>query len=136
MNTTAFMGRLTADLELRHTQNGKAVCSFTLAVKRPRTKDITDFINFVAWEKTAEVISAYFRKGDMIGIEGILTSRRYDDKDGNKRTAFEVVVNNAYFAERKKGEGLPSVAAETPQNQFSVNSGDFEEIVGDEELPF
>ena len=104
MNKFLGLGRLTADCELRRTQNGKSVTSFTLAVNR-RGKDAgADFIDCVAWEKTAEFISRYFAKGSQIAIVGRIQTRTWEDNDGKKRKATEVVVEEAHFADSKKGE--------------------------------
>lgn len=130
------MGRLTADPELKQTQGGISVCSFTLAIDRPKTRDKTDFINFVAWRHTAEFICEYFRKGQKIGLTGYLTSRQYEDKNGNKRTAFEVVANNAEFAESKKSPDSWNVSAEPPAYQPQQSQQGFEEISGEDDLPF
>lgn len=106
MNKICLLGRLTADPELKHTNSGTAVASFTLAVDRDFSgKDKekkTDFINCVAWKNTAEFLSRYSSKGRMIGVSGSLQSRQYTDKDGHKRTAFEVNVENIYFADHRK----------------------------------
>lgn len=126
------MGRLTADPELKQTQGGISVCSFTLAIDRPKTRDKTDFINFVAWRHTAEFICEYFRKGQKIGLTGYLTSRQYEDKNGNKRTAYEVVVDHAEFVESKKSSDGWNVSAE-PEYQ---NPQGFEEISDEDDLPF
>lgn len=130
MNSIQLIGRLTEQVELKQTQSGIPVCAFALAVKRPHSKDVTDFLNCVAWRHTAEFISKYFGKGQMIAITGCLTSRKYEDKDGNKRTAYEVVVDNAEFCGSKN-----------PQNENEGTSYDqeepqFEEISLDDELPF
>lgn len=110
MNHGSYVGRLTADPELKQTQNRIGVCSFTLAIDRPGTRDKTDFINFVAWRQTAEFICKYFRKGQKIALTGYLTSRQYEDKNGNQRTAFEVVVDRAEFVEsrQKAKAGIPA----------------------------
>lgn len=126
------MGRLTADPELKQTQGGISVCSFTLAIDRPKTRDKTDFINFVAWRHTAEFICEYFRKGQKIGLTGYLTSRQFEDKNGNKRTAYEVVVDHAEFVESKKSSDGWDVSAE-PSYQ---NPQGFEEIPDEDDLPF
>ena len=126
------MGRLTADPELKQTQGGISVCSFTLAIDRPKTRDKTDFINFVAWRHTAEFICEYFRKGQKIGLTGYLTSRQFEDKNGNKRTAYEVVVDHAEFVESKKSSDGWDVSAE-PSYQ---NPQGFEEITDEDDLPF
>ena len=127
------MGRLTADPELKQTQSGTNVTNFTLAIDRPGTRDKTDFINFVAWRQTAEFICMYFRKGHKIALTGYLTSRQYEDKNGNKRTAFEVVVDRAEFAESKKSSDGWNVSAEPPAYQ---NPQGFEEIPDEDDLPF
>lgn len=88
-NLVVLTGRLTADPELKTTQSGISVTSFSVAVNRPyRTveEQQTDFINVVAWRKTAEFIAKYFKKGNMIGIEGSIQTRKYTDKNGNNRT--------------------------------------------------
>lgn len=133
MNHGSYVGRLTADPELKQTQGGISVCSFTLAIDRPKTRDKTDFINFVAWRQTAEFICKYFRKGHKIALTGYLTSRQYEDKNGNKRTAFEVVVDLAEFAESKKSSDGWNVSAEPPAYQ---NPQGFEEIPDEDDLPF
>lgn len=102
MNSINLIGRLTADVELKTTQSGISVCSFSIAVDRPNVKDTTDFINCVAWRSTAEFISKYFRKGNRIAVTGILTSRTYQDQNGKNRTAFEVVIDRAEFCESKQ----------------------------------
>ena len=106
LNTAIVMGRLTADPELKFTPNNIAVTSFTLAVNRSyaksREESQTDFIDIVAWRSTAEFITKYFKKGSMIIIQGEIQTRTYQDKDGNKRKACEVVANNVNFAESKK----------------------------------
>lgn len=127
MNSTHFLGRFVETPELKQTPNGTAVCSFTLAVKRPHTKDVTDFINFVAWRQTAEFISKYFSKGQMIVVSGYLTSRRFEDANGNKRTAYEVQIEEAEFCERKP-------ATDEAPNYNST--GQFEELSAEDELPY
>ena len=104
LNNIVVMGRLTKDPELRTTQNQTAVASFTLACERDREK-VADFVDCVAWRHTAEFVSKYFRKGQAAVVVGRLQSRKWEDRDGNKRTAWEVVVESIYFAEKKE---LPS----------------------------
>lgn len=133
LNKVCIMGRFTADPELRSTQSGTMVLSFSLAVQRDFKKDgqqETDFINFIAWKNTAEFISKYFQKGSLAAVEGSIQTRAYTDKDGNKRTAFEVVVQNIYFADSKKKEDKPSVDI-YPENDGWQNTDNF----GDD-LPF
>lgn len=96
-----------------------------------------DFISIVAWRQTAEFITRYFTKGQRIGVEGSLRMNKFTDKDGNNRTSYEVVVNNAHFVENKRentnGENLPS---ETENASQSENTADFVEVSGDDDLPF
>ena len=101
MNKAILMGRLTRDPEMRQTQSGVAVTSFSIAITRRFQKDQTDFINCTAWRQTAEFISKWFQKGSMIAVVGSIQTRRYTDKDGNERTATEVVVDEAYFTGSK-----------------------------------
>ena len=114
LNNVTLMGRLVADPELKTTQNGTSVVSFRLAVERnyaPQGQERqADFIPCVAWRQTAEFIGKYFGKGRMIAVEGSLQSRNYEDKNGQKRTAYEVIVDQAYFADSRPA----APAQETP----------------------
>ena len=115
LNKIFIMGRLTRDPELRRTQNGTAVTSFTLAVDRDfknadGTKD-TDFIDVVAWRTTAEFVAKYFSKGRMAVVEGRLQLRDWTDKDGNKRRSAEVVADSVYFGGSKRRETDAAPAA-------------------------
>ena len=131
MNKTHFTGRLTADVELKQTQSGVPVCSFTLAVKRPRVKDKTDFINFVAWRSQAEFICRYFKKGDAMEVSGVLTGRKYQDQNGNNRVAFEIICDEVEFPLTN------SKSETTEQSQEELPSAPrFEEINEDDDLPF
>ena len=121
LNKIFIMGRLTHDPELRRTQNGTAVTSFTLAVDRDfknadGTKD-TDFIDVVAWRNTAEFVSKYFAKGRMAVVEGRLQLRDWTDKDGNKRRTAEIVADSVYFGDSKRDGG--DTAQSEPQGGFS-----------------
>ena len=148
MNAICLMGRLTGDPELKTTQSGVSVTSFSVAVDRAyRSKDQerqTDFINCVAWRNTAEFISRFFHKGQRIALQGSLQSRKYTANDGSQRTVYEVVVDNAFFCESKGGNagGVPGYDSQVPvyseaKPAFSTaNSGDFEDILTDEDLPF
>lgn len=102
MNNIQLLGRITKDLELKTTTTGKPVCSFDIAVTRKFDKETTDFIPCVAWNKTCETMCKFVKKGQLIAIDGSLYTRKYEDKNGNNRTAYEVNVNNFYFAESKK----------------------------------
>lgn len=101
MNSISVIGRLTADPELRKTQSGIPVASFTLAVDRPRVKDTTDFFSCVAWRQTGEFVAQYFTKGRKMGVTGSMQSRKYEDKDGNKRTVWELVVDQVDFCDKR-----------------------------------
>lgn len=115
MNSCNFVGRLTADPELRRTGDGTAVCSFTLAVKRPMVKDTTDFINFVSWRQSAEYLAQYGHRGDVVAVSGQLQVREWQDKDGNKRKAFEVITTGVELLSSKK-DSQASNNATQPQN--------------------
>ena len=145
MNVAILMGRLTADPELRHTTSGIAVTSFALAIDRRFTKageeKQTDFINIVAWRQTAEFVANYFKKGQLVAVEGSIQSRKYQDKEGNNRTAFEVVASNVHFAESKRdnsGSGYTPAARQpvAPTSFANTDGSEFSEISGDDDLPF
>ncbi len=147
LNVVALVGRLTADPELKYTPNNVAVTSFSLAVTRSYAKAgeerQTDFIDLVAWRNTAEFISRYFRKGQLIAVEGSIQTRTYEDKEGKKRKVFEVVVNNAHFTESKKTAEAANASARQSdvleESEASYKSGsaeDFQEIQSDDDLPF
>lgn len=139
-NLVVLTGRLTADPELKTTQSNISVTSFSIAVSRryrAGEEGQTDFINVVAWRQTAEFICKYFKKGSMIGIEGSIQTRKYTDKNGNPRTAFEVVVNNAQFVESKRDAASAPAPASEPASFSNASAGDFTEIGGsDDDLPF
>ena len=108
MNVVVLVGRLTDNPELRKTNNDISVTRFSIAVDRQfksGEERQADFINIVAWRQSAEFICRYFTKGQRIGIEGSLRMNRYTDKEGNNRTTYEVVVNNAHFVESKRDSG-------------------------------
>ena len=162
LNRVILMGRITQDLEIRQTQGGVAVLSFTVAVDRGYVKQgeerQTDFINCVAWRQQAEFISRYFAKGRLIAIEGNLRTRTYDDKNGVKHYVTEVFVDNVSFTGEKaaSGSSSSSYSAQTAQNLRQQNHqpaeapaaaqgdpslsigglGEFEEILGDDGVPF
>ena len=106
LNKVILMGRLTRDPELKHTQNNISVVSFTLAVDRgyakPGEEKQTDFIDIVAWRQTAEFVSRYFRKGQLVAATGRLQVRKWQDNQGNNRTTYEVVADEVFFAESKR----------------------------------
>ena len=149
MNQIVLMGRLTRDPELRRTQSGTAVASFTLAVDRPfASRDggerQTDFIDCVAWRNTAEFVSKYFVKGQMAAVTGRLQIRDWTDKEGGKRRSAEVVVENVYFTESKKSREAAGYNAPAARNDdfdsgytSPVTGSDFEELdESDGDLPF
>lgn len=142
INNITLMGRLTADPELKTTTTGLSVTSFSIAVDRGYARNgeerQTDFINIVAWRQTAEFICRYFKKGSMIALTGSLQTRSYEDRNGNRRTAYEVVVDNVSFCGSKAETGTAGGTAPTaaaPAYQ-TANASDFEEIPDDDELPF
>lgn len=108
------MGRLTFDPELKQTPSGVSVARFQLAVDRKYTakgeERITDFIDCVAWRQTAEFLTKYFHKGNKLAIDGTIQTRNYEDKDGHKRKAVEVVANNIYFCESGEKKAKTDVA--------------------------
>jgi single-strand DNA-binding protein len=139
LNRAIIMGRLAADPELRYTPNNVPVVAFTLAVGRTYVKQgterQTDWIDVVAWRQTAEFVSKYFKKGQQMAVEGTLQTRMYEDKNGNKRKAVEIVADNVFFAESKSG-GASYDADPAPVFESGA-LGDFEEIsTEDTELPF
>lgn len=109
LNHITIMGRLTKDPELRTTQSGTSVTSFTVAVERDFTpkgqEKQTDFIDCTAWQQTGEFVSKYFRRGSMIVIEGSLQSRKWTSREGQNRVSWEINVNRAYFGEAKRNDG-------------------------------
>ena len=138
LNKIFIMGRLPRDPELRRTQNGTAVTSFTLAVDRDfknadGTKE-TDFIDCVVWRQTAEFVSKYFTKGRMAVVEGRLQIRDWQDKDGNKRRNAGVIADNVYFGDSRSDNAPGSYqAAKAPVN---VDAEDFAEVEDDDsDLP-
>ena len=157
LNKIFLQGRLVADPELRHTQQGTPVASFRLAVDRDFKSQSTgergaDFINIVAWRSTAEFVSRYFNKGRMALVEGRLQMREYTDRDGNRRVAAEVVANNIYFGDSRRDSqpagGAPYGAAPAAPSSYAppanfgapsagAPSSGFAELSDDDgELPF
>lgn len=94
MNLIGISGRLTSQPELKTTQSGISVCQVNVAVKRPKVKDTTDFLSVVLWRQSAEFLCQYAHKGDLVGVQGMLTTRKYQDRDGNNRTITEIVADN------------------------------------------
>lgn len=145
LNIAALNGRLTADPELRHTSTDIPVTSFTLAVDRsyvkPGAERQADFIDIVCWRGTAEFATRYFRKGQLVAVEGAIQTRTYTDSQGVKRKAFEILANNVHFAEprREPSASVPAEQSKAPAAQQPFSSGndsDFVEVSGDDDLPF
>lgn len=136
LNRICIMGRITRDLELRRTQDGTAVTSFTVAVdddfkSKATGEKKTYFLDVVAWRHAAEFVCQYLGKGRMVVVEGKLTVRDWTDKDGNKRTTAEVVADNVYFADSKRSE-----SNDNQKENFNALSGrlsdDFVPALNDE----
>ncbi len=154
LNMVAIMGRLTAEPELRHTPSGISVTTFTVAVNRSYVKQgaerPTDFIDVVAWRTTAEFICKYFKKGQMIAIDGSIQTRTYVDKEEKKRKAFEILANNVYFTESKSSSSSVATSSTATEDRYqfappaeddnlSFSAGepdDFSVVTNDEDLPF
>ena len=150
LNHIVTMGRLVRDPELRHTQSGLPVCSFSIACDRDYKgadgEKATDFLDIVAWRQTAEFVSKYFTKGRMMAVEGRLQLRDWVDKEKNKRRSAEIQVSSAYFADSKSKEQEPPEATRSeaygfPESGFpggAVPSG-FDPFAGESDngdLPF
>lgn len=158
LNVVAIQGRLTHDPELKTTPNGVSVCTFRIAVDRsyvPHGEERqTDFITVTAWRKTAEFVSKYFQKGSMISVQGRLETSQYQDKNGNNRTATEVIAAEVGFCGPKSAE-KPATASyekqtanhvreanaahsapQQPQNYAQGSVDDFAEISDADEIPF
>lgn len=146
LNVVCLMGRICADLELRHTPNGVSVTSFTIAVDRSYvkagTERQTDFIDVVCWRGVADHVCKWFKKGQLIAVQGSIQTRSYTDKEGTKRKAFEIVADNVHFAEPKRDSNSQQSNNNTYQQQdkqpqyTSGDTGDFEEIPSSDDLPF
>lgn len=146
LNRAILMGRLTAKPELKTTPSGTSVTSFTIAVDRDyksqNGEKTTDFLSIVAWRQTAEFITKYFDKGNLILIEGSVNVRSYKDQNGQNRYITEIVADNAQFTGEKKEQSQANVATYTT-NSYSMATNsqqqvtpELEEVTGDEELPF
>lgn len=146
INNAVIMGRLTAEPELKYTPNNIAVLSFTVAVERSfssRENRQTDFIDVVAWRSTAEFISKYFRKGQMIAVCGSIQTRMWEDKDGKKRKSVEVIANEVSFTESKRdssprAEEYAPAPSDYDAPLASSDESDFKELPDSDsgELPF
>ena len=157
LNHIVVMGRLTRDPELRTTQSGVNVASFTVAVDRDfggrdGAERQTDFFDCAAWRQTGEFVSKYFQKGRMIVVSGRMQSRKYQDREGNNRTAWEIQADNVYFGDSKRdsdnagysqssytGQSSYSRGSDSPRQSAPVppvTPSPFEEREDDGELPF
>ena len=139
MNKVILMGRLTRDPEVRYTQtNNTLVASFSLAVNRRFVRQgeerQADFINVVAWSKTGEFCSKYFKKGQQVGVIGRIQTRTWDDENGQKRYVTEVIAEEAYFADSKR-DGEPS-GFESTFGESVTQSAEFQVTSSDDDLPF
>lgn len=130
MNKVILLGRLTKEVEVRYTQNNTAVASFSLAVNRRFAKQgeqQADFINIVAWNKVAEFCSKYFTKGQQVSVVGRIQTRTWDDQNGQKRYATEVIAEEVYFADTKREQQESTQESTQATTNFSFE---------DDELPF
>ena len=124
-------------MDLRQTTQGVSVATFSLAVSRPRTKDTTDWINCVAWRQSAEFLNRFTKKGDLIAVAGILTSRKYEDKQGAKRVVYEVVCDRVESLQRREGDQVGSYSSYAAKvEQQSAAFAEMDEDDDGEVLPF
>lgn len=155
-NRAIIIGRLTKEPELKQTTGGKSVCSFTVAVNRRYSREETDFLDCVAWQRTAEFLCRYFHKGGAIGVEGAIQTRKYEDRNGNQRTTVEIVADNVSFVGGKENGGPVEISENaehfhSPANrtfrfqqgkggavdvEYGAPTGNFEEFDGADDLPF
>lgn len=142
MNSINIIGRIGSDPELKATQSGISVCSFTLAVKRPRVKDTTDWLPVVAWRQSAEYTSKYAHKGNVVAVSGVLTTRKYETNNGEKRVAYEIVADSVSVL---SGNDASQTSQTPPQDTNGANLSasaseglppEFEMISVDGDLPF
>lgn len=134
LNVAAIMGRLTKEPELKTTKGGVSVCAFDVAVERNYQKEgekrQTDFIHVVAWRQTAEFVARYFRKGQMIAVNGSIETTKYEDKHGNKRELFQIRADNVSFCGNKGESEAVKMPYSAPQDK--IDAYDAEEV----QLPF
>ena len=156
MNKVCLIGRITHDLDLRYTPNGKAVIQFNIAINRPKTSDgeqVADFPSIVVWDKLAENLSKYQKKGSLIGIVGRLQTRNYENNDGKKVYVTEILAEQIEFLETKKDDSnfknltetqpTNNTSSETTEdpyanfgNQITVEDLDSKSVITDDDLPF
>jgi single-strand DNA-binding protein len=140
-NKAIIGGRLTSDPELKKTQAGTSVTSFTIAVSRKKNKDgdqQSDFINCVAFRERAEFICRYFAKGNSICVVGEVQTRKWQDNNGNTRYATEIIVNEVSFVDSKGDGQAPATAPSNPPSYMpdAYKTPQFEEMAKDDDLPF
>jgi single-strand DNA-binding protein len=143
LNNVILMGRICSDVDLRTTNSGKSVANFRIAVDRSFVKQgeqrQADFITIVAFGSTADFVARYFSKGSMIALRGEIQTRNYEDNNGNKRTAFEVVAKEVSFCGGKNETSSalqPTLTHQATVPTYTPAPDDFEEIEDDEDLPF
>lgn len=141
LNISTLMGRLTADPELRRTPNGVSVTTFNIAVERTYTpqgqEKQADFIDIVAWRNTAEFVCKYFSKGRLIALNGSIQTRTYEDKEGHKRKAFEVVADNVFFCgDKAPAQASADISRETAPAFAQGQSDDYQICDDNADLPF
>lgn len=130
MNLIVLTGNLGKDPELRYTGSGTPVCTFSIGVSRPHAHDKTDWLQCTAWRQSAEYLGKYAKKGDRVGVEGCMTVRDYEDNNGNKRRAYEVVCDSVELF------GKRNAAAQPKQEDVAEAPEGFQEIDDDTPLPF
>ena len=145
LNSVIMMGRLAADPELRQTPSGVNVCSFSIAVGRSFAKQgeerQTDFFDVVAWRGQADFVSRFFRKGQMIAVQGRMETRMYEDRNGVRRKAYTIVADSVHFADSKKDSGPSANSYDTgsqiPPAFDTAGESDFRNMdMVDDDLPF
>lgn len=136
LNRVILMGRLTNEPDYKQTQSGTSYARFTMAVERDYSKDgnrETDFLDVLAWRSTADFVSNYFHKGQLVAVQGRIQTGSYTDKDGNKRKSWDIVADQVYFAESKRDSGGHDVNVE--RDDEPPAGGDFVPVA-DDDLPF
>ena len=140
LNQIIVAGRITADPELKNTSSGTAYAGFSLAVDRSYAKKgeerETDFIPCTAWRGNAEFLAKFAHKGDVVGVKGELHSRKYEDKDGNKRTAYEVVADEISIFNGRKGDNDAPASVQTPAPTGNTAPANIDVAADDDDLPF
>ena len=139
LNKVILVGRMTADVELKTTQNGTSVTSFTVAVNRRFQKDTeqtADFINCVAWKQTAEFLANHFHKGSSVCVVGSIQTRSYTTQNGEKRYATEVIADEVRFVDSKSDNTSSAPAPTTYVPEAYTNGASFDEVASGDDLPF